>query len=90
MIDSCNPEGEQSDRRKDKSVSEGWTDLHEEACDQRSADVDVVVSAVELGAPPRQAEAVHDPRQLLPDVVCRHQRAIVDEIVVAPLIGLVV
>lgn len=66
------------------------TDLHEEASDQRPADVNVVVSAVELGAPPRQVEAVHDPGQLLPYVVRRHQRAVVDEIVVAPLGGLVV
>lgn len=66
------------------------THLHEEAGDQRSADVDVVVSAAELGAPPRQVEALHDPGQLLPHVVRRHQRAVVDEIVVAPLGGLVV
>lgn len=46
------------------------TDLHEEASDQRSADVGVVVSAAKLGAPPRQAEAVHDPGQLLAHVVC--------------------
>ena len=66
------------------------TDLHEEASDQRSADVGVVISAVELSAPPRQAEAVHDPGQLLADVVCRHQWAVVDEIIIAPLSGLMV
>ena len=66
------------------------TDLHEEASDQRSADVDVVVSAVELSAPPRQIEAVHDPGQLLPYVVRRHQRAVVDKVVIAPLGGVVV
>lgn len=66
------------------------TDLHEEASDQRSADVNVVVPAAELGAPPRQVEAIHDPGQLLANVVCRHQRAVVDEIVIAPLGGLVV
>ncbi len=66
------------------------SDLHEEASDQRSADVDVVVSAAEVSAPPRQVEAVHDSGQLLAYVVCRHQRAVVDEIVVAPLSGLVV
>lgn len=66
------------------------TDLHEEARDQRPPDVGVVVSAVELGAAPRQAEAVHDPGQLLPNVVCRHQRAVVDKVLVAPLSGVVV
>lgn len=45
------------------------TDLHEEAGNKRAADVDVVVPAAEVGALPRQVEAVHDPGQLLPYVV---------------------
>ena len=64
--------------------------LHEEAGAERAADVDVVVPAGELGAAPREAEAVHDARQLLPHVVRRHQRAVVDKVVVAPLVGLMV
>lgn len=47
--------------------------LHEEAGAERSADVDVVISAGELCAPAGQVEAVHDPRQLLPHVIGRHQ-----------------
>ncbi len=47
--------------------------LHEEAGAERSADVDVVISAGELRAPAGQVEAVHDPGQLLPHVVSRHQ-----------------
>lgn len=66
------------------------SDLHEKAGDQRSADVEVIVSAAEVRAPSRQAEAVHDPRQLLPNVVRRHQRAVVDKVIVAPLSGFVV
>ena len=64
--------------------------LHEEAGAERATDVDVVVPAGELGAAPREAEAVHDARQLLPHVVRRHQRAVVDKVVVAPLVGLMV
>jgi len=66
------------------------TDLHEKAGDQRSADVDVIVSAGELCALSRQVESVHDPRQLLPYIVSRHQRAVVDKVIVAPLSGVVV
>lgn len=66
------------------------TDLHEEAGDQHLADVGVVVSAGEVGAPARQVEAVHDPGQLLAHVVGRHQRAVVHKVVVAPLGGVVV
>lgn len=66
------------------------SDLHEEAGDECAADVGVVVSVGELGAAPRQAEAVHDPRQLLPHVVRRHQRAVVHEVLVAPLVGVAV
>lgn len=47
--------------------------LHEEASAERSADVDVVISAGEFCAPAGQVEAVHDPGQLLPHVVRRHQ-----------------
>lgn len=49
------------------------THLHEEASDKCTADVDVVISAGELGAAPWQVEAVHDARQLLPYVIGRHQ-----------------
>lgn len=66
------------------------TDLHEESCDQCSANVDVVVSAGELCAAAGQAEAVHDPGQLLAHVVGRHQRPVVHKVVVAPLRQLVV
>lgn len=66
------------------------SDLHEKASDQRSADVEVIVSVAEVRAPPRQVEPVHDPRQLLPNVVRRHQRAVVDKVIVAPLSGIVV
>lgn len=64
--------------------------LHEEAGAERPSDVDVVISACELRAPTRQVEAVHDPGQLLPHIVGRHQRAVVDKVVIAPLSGLVV
>lgn len=64
--------------------------LHEETGAERSADVEVIISAGELCAAARQVEAVHDPGQLLPHVVSRHQRTVVDKVVVAPLIRLVV
>ena len=47
--------------------------LHEEASAECSADVDVVISAGELCAPAWQIKSVHDPGQLLPNVVSRHQ-----------------
>lgn len=47
--------------------------LHEEAGAERPADVDVIISTGELCAPAGQIEAVHDPGQLLPHVVSRHQ-----------------
>lgn len=47
--------------------------LHEEARAESPTDVDVIISAGELCAPTRQVEAVHDPGQLLPHVVRRHQ-----------------
>lgn len=47
--------------------------LHEEASAESTPDVDVVISAGELCAPPGQVKAVHDPRQLLTHVVSRHQ-----------------
>lgn len=47
--------------------------LHEEASAERPADVNVVISAGELCAPAGQVETVHDPGQLLPHVVGRHQ-----------------
>lgn len=64
--------------------------LHEEASAERPANVDVVISTGELSAPAGQVEAVHDPGQLLPHVVRRHQRAVVDKVVIAPLVRLVV
>ncbi len=64
--------------------------LHEEAGAERSADVDVVISAGELRAPAGQVEAVHDSGQLLPHVVSRHQWTVVDKVVIAPLVRLVV
>lgn len=66
------------------------TDLHEKASDQRSADVDVIVPAVEIGASSRQVEALHDPRQLLAHVVSGHQRAVVHKVIVAPLSGFMI
>lgn len=53
-----------------------WLDLlylHEEAGAERFADIDVVISAGKFCASPWQVEAVHDPGQLLPHVVSRHQ-----------------
>lgn len=47
--------------------------LHEETGAERPANVDVVIPAGELRAPTGQVEAVHDPGQLLPHVVGRHQ-----------------
>lgn len=64
--------------------------LHEEAGAECPADVDVVISAGELCAPAGQVEAVHDPGQLLPHVVSRHQRTVVNKVVIAPLVRLVV
>lgn len=64
--------------------------LHEEAGAERPSDVDVVISACELRAPTRQVEAVHDPGKLLPHIVGRHQRAVIDKVVIAPLVRLMV
>lgn len=47
--------------------------LHEEASAECSADVEVIISAGEFCAAAGQVEAVHDPGQLLTDVVSRHQ-----------------
>lgn len=64
--------------------------LHEESSAERSSDVDVVISACELCAAARQVETVHDPGQLLPHVVSRHQRTVVNKVVIAPLVRLMV
>ena len=59
--------------------------LHEKTGAERLPDVDVVVLRGELGRSSLQVESVHDPAKLLPDVVGRLQRSIVDEVVVTPL-----
>lgn len=64
--------------------------LHEEAGAERSSDVDVIIPAGKLCATPRQTEAVHDPGQLLTYVISRHQRAVVDKIVITPLVSFMV
>ena len=64
--------------------------LHEEARDQRLADVDVVVLAVEVRAGALEGEPVHDAGQLLPHVVGRLEGPALDEVVVAPLHVLIV
>lgn len=60
-------------------------DLHEESLHKCLANVDVVVFRGELGAGALQVEAVHDSGELLPNVVSRLQRSVVDEVFVAPL-----
>lgn len=47
--------------------------LHKEAGAERPADVDVVIPAGELSAATGQVKTIHDPGQLLPHVVSRHQ-----------------
>lgn len=59
--------------------------MHEEPFDESFANVNVIVFAVEVGAGFLQVEPLHDSGQLLADVVARLQRAIVDEVVVAPV-----
>lgn len=61
------------------------THLHEEPGDESLSDVDVVVSGIEIGRGPLQIEPIHDPGQLLPHVVRRFERAVIHEVVVAPL-----
>lgn len=64
--------------------------LHKEARHKRLAYVDVVVFAGELCRCTPKVEAVHDPRELLSDVVGTLHGSIVDKIVIAPLCVLVV
>ena len=60
--------------------------LHKEPTHQRASDVQVVVLATEVGGSPLDIEPLHDPGELLAYVVCRHERAVVEEVVVAPLL----
>jgi len=62
------------------------SDLHEEASDQSLADVQVVVTAVEVGAASRQLEPLHDARELGSHVVTLGHRTSVDEVVERPSI----
>ena len=62
-----------------------FTDLHEESRHEGLPDVEIVVSAGEVGTGSSQVESVHDPGQLLPHVVRALQGSVVDEVVVAPL-----
>lgn len=60
-------------------------DLHEESLHESLANVDVIVLRCELGARTFQVEAIHDASELLSNIVGRLQRAIVNEVLVAPL-----
>jgi hypothetical protein len=62
--------------------------LHEEARDQRLADVYVVVLRREFVGRERELEARHEARELLAHRVARLQRAGVKEVVVGPLLVL--
>lgn len=66
----------------EKTVS---TYLHEEATDEGLSDVDVVILGGEFCRGSFQIETIHDARQLLPHIVSRLKRAVVDKIVITPL-----
>ena len=55
------------------------------AADECFSDVDVIVFGSEFGRSALQVEAVHDARKLLPNVVGRFQRAVIDKVFVTPL-----
>ena len=61
------------------------SNLHEKSRAQGFSDVDVVVFRVEVCRSPLEVESVHDPTELLPDVIGRLETPVVDKVVVTPL-----
>lgn len=64
--------------------------LTEKSSNECLPDVDVIVSACELGAGAAQGEPVHDTRQLLTYTIGKLHRPIADKVVVTPLWVLIV
>jgi hypothetical protein len=59
--------------------------LHEEPLEESLPDVQVIVFTGELSTGTPQAQSVHDPGELLPNIVCRLQGTTAYKIVKAPL-----